>query len=339
MERFDAAISFTEERIKAALKKTDDRTKKNASEVTLRAGRPVTVSLFGKSQMITKEGKAAKALSEALICSKEELENSFGRLCDFSVHSFQNNIVDGFITLRGGHRVGLCGTAVCSKENELTSVRNISSLNIRIAREIRGSCNEIYGRLFLNGVSGLLIAGPPSSGKTTVLRDLIRRISDFESGESKKVCVIDERGEIAAMKNSVPLNDIGTNSDVLTGYPKNAAIQIALRTMSPQIIACDEVSSNDEIEAIEQGANGGVVFISTVHAADFNDLLRRKTVERLLNIGCFENVVLLKGANEPGKILEIYKTEEMKDEIYRRRFGLDCGVGNRDDFCPNAFET
>lgn len=328
MERFDSAISFVAERIKTALQNAGSNIKENASEVTLRAEKYVIISLSGKSFMITKNGKLTVQTANALICSKEELEDSFRRLCDFSVHSYQNNIVNGFITLSGGHRVGICGTAVCSESGTLTSVRDISSLNIRIAREIKGSCDEIFGRLFQNGVSGLLIAGPPSSGKTTVLRDLIRRISDFDNAESQKVCVIDERGEIAAMKNGVSLNDVGINSDILSGYPKNAAIQTALRTMAPQIIACDEISTDDEIAAIEQGANSGVIFVASVHAADFNDLVKRKQIEKLLNIGCFENVVLLKGAKQPGKIFGIYETEEIKDEIYRRHFGLGCDIGD-----------
>lgn len=331
MERFDSAVSFVAERIKTALKNAGRNVKENVSEVTLRAEKYVVVSLHGKSFMITKNGELTVQAANALICSKEELEDSFRRLCDFSVHSYQNNIVSGFITLCGGHRVGICGTAVCSESGILTSVRDISSLNIRIAREFKGSCDEVFGRLFKNGVSGLLIAGPPSSGKTTVLRDLIRRISDFNDAGGKKVCVIDERSEIAAMKNGVSLNDVGINSDILSGYPKNAAIQTALRTMAPQIIACDEVSTDDEIEAIEQGANSGVIFIASVHAADFNDLVKRKQIEKLLNIGCFENVVLLKGAKEPGKILGIYETGEVKDEIYRRRYGLDFDIGNRDN--------
>ena len=331
MERFDSAVSFVAERIKTTLKNAESDVKENASEVTLRAEKPVVISLRGKSFMITKSGEPTGQTEDALICSKEELEDSFRRLCNFSVHSFQNNIVDGFITLGGGHRVGLCGTAVCFESGVLKSVRDISSLNIRIAREFKGSCDEVFAHLFKNKVSGLLIAGPPSSGKTTVLRDLIRRLSSFENGFEKKICVIDERNELAAMKNGVSLNDVGINSDVLSGYPKNAAIQTALRTMSPQVIACDEVSSEDEIEAIEQGANSGVVFIATVHAADFDDLVKRKQIKKLLNIGCFENVALLKGANEPGRILEIYEAEEVKDEIYRRHFGLDCDIGSRDN--------
>ena len=166
-----------------------------------------------------------------------------------------------------------------------------------------------------------------------MLRDLIRRLSGFENPESLKVCAIDERGELAAMKNGVAQNDVGINTDVLTGYPKSCAILTAVKTMSPQVIACDEVAAESELEAIAQGANSGITFIVTVHASGFDELIRRRQVERLIDIGCFETVVMLKGGSLPGKIENVYEVGEIKDEIYRRRFGLACRGGLRDGAC------
>lgn len=339
MCRFDSAVSFVSARLREILKSTDAETKATSSEIRLRAKRPVVVVKFGKSFMLSEKGTLITKAENAVICSKEDLEDSFKRLCGFSVHSHQSNIADGFITLSGGHRVGIAGTAVCKNDKCLDGLRDISSLNIRIAREAFGCSNTIFKRVFSCAVKGLLIAGPPASGKTTILRDIVKKIADFENGESKKVCVIDERGELAAMKDGAAQNNVGINSDVLTGYPKAVAVQTALKTMSPEIIVCDEISSDDEIEAITQGANSGVVFIATVHAANFDDLIKRRQIEKLLDIGCFENVVLLDGAKNAGKILEVFETGEIKDEIYRRRFGLACGGVARNDACRTFFKA
>lgn len=339
MERFDSAVNFIAERIKKVLKSADYALKESATEIRLRANLPVVAVCGGESFMVSAFGKKTDEKSNALFCSKAELDDSFKRLCNFSVHSFQNSIINGFITVEGGHRVGIVGTAVCGENGKLTSLRDISSLNVRIAREFRNSSDEIFERVFFEKISGLLIAGPPSSGKTTVLRDLSRRLSDFKNGCGKKVCVIDERGEIAAMKEKAALNDVGINCDVLTGYPKETAVQTALKTMSPEIIICDEISTDGEIDALSQGANSGTVFVATVHAAGFDDLVKRRQIEKLLEIGCFENVVLLEGAKNPGKISECYEAGEIVDEIYRRRFGLACGVGGGNDDCRAVFKA
>lgn len=333
MERYDSAIAFVSQRLKKVLLSVSPELKSNTSEIRLRNEQPVMLTVSGKSFLLSSDSNAVKRAEDALICKREELMDSFNRLCEFSAHSFQNSIADGFITTYGGHRVGLTGTAVCSADGNVSTIRDVSSLNIRVAREIRGCANGILKRVSVKKSKGLIIAGPPSSGKTTVLRDLIRQLSGFENGESLKVCAIDERGELAATKNGIAQNDVGINTDVLTGYPKNSAILTAVKTMSPQVIACDEVATESEISAIAQGANSGISFIVTVHASGLEELVRRSQVERLVDIGCFENIVLLKGGSEPGKIENIYEAGEIKDEIYRRRFGLACGNGLRSDAC------
>lgn len=323
MEQFESAVSITPPSLRDLLLGIDGKTKASVCEIRLRAEKPVVLFYDGKSRILKKDSTLGNDESNAAVCSGAELEETFDALCGYSVQSCQNDIANGFVTMSGGHRVGITGTAISPDGKNVESLRNVCSLNIRVARAVKGSSDEIYRRVFSDGVAGLLIAGPPASGKTTVLRDLIRRLSSFENGsDGLKVCVIDERGELAAMKNGVCLNDVGTNSDVLTSYPKNSAITAAVKTMSPQVVACDEIATDEEVRAIAQGANSGVVFIATVHASCFGELISRRQIELLLDIGCFKNVVLLSGKGKPCTVESIYEVGELKDEIYRRRFGV-----------------
>lgn len=323
MEQFESAVSVLPQPLRGVLLNLGEKTKSSVCEIRLRAEKPVVLFLNGESMILKKQSVLEKDMNNAVICKKSELEEAFASLCGYSVQSCQNDIANGFVTMPGGHRVGITGTAVSHDGKTVDSLRNICSLNIRVARAVKGSSNEIYDRVFRDKVSGLLIAGPPASGKTTVLRDIIRRLSSFDNdGKGMKVCVIDERGELAAMKNGVCLNDVGVNSDILTSYPKNSAITLAVRTMSPQVVACDEIATDEEIRAITQGANSGVTFIATVHASSFGELISRRQIELLLDIGCFKNVVLLSGKGKPCTVENIYEVGELKDEIYRRRFGV-----------------
>ncbi len=333
MERFNSAIAFLSDNLKKILLSVDPAIKERTTEVRLRSEKPVVLSVSGKSIMLKPDSRVTTEPKNAVVCTKAELVDSFNRLCEFSVHSFQTSIASGFVTAFGGHRVGLTGTAVCTCGGDVSTIRDISSLNIRVAREIKGCASDVLCNMSVSNNAGMIIAGPPSSGKTTVLRDLVRQLSGFGGTDSFKVCAIDERGELAAMKNGIAQNDVGINTDVLTGYPKSCAILTAVKTMSPQVIACDEIASDSELEAIAQGANSGITFVVTVHASGFEELIRRRQVEKLLEIGCFETVVLLKGGGEPGKIENVFEAGEIKDEIYRRRFGLACGNGMRSNAC------
>ncbi len=262
--------------------KLPDGIKRNElCELRLRADRPATaVTLSGKS------------IPCSARLSQQDIEACFQELCRYSVHSFQREISEGYITLPEGHRAGFCGTAVM-RGGRIETLRDISSINIRLAKEIRGCAEALYHAVFSEGLRSLLIAGAPLSGKTTVLRDLARLL-----GEKYKVALIDSRCELAACHNGVPQLDVGLNTDVLSGYPRAEGMETALRTLSPEVIICDEIGG--DISAIEQSIHCGVKLIATVHASSVGELSQRKGTAEL--ISSFDCIAVLCGK---GQIHEI----------------------------------
>ena len=187
-------------------------------------------------------------------------------------------------------------------------------MNIRVAREIRGCSSDVFKKLFTDYCKSVIIAGPPASGKTTFLRDIIRCLSD----SGKKVCAIDERREIANVCCGICNNDVGVNTDIYYGYPKEIAISMAVRTMSPDVIAVDEICRNDEVKAIEEASNCGVSMLVSVHADSITDIISKQQTITLLRTGAFDKVVML-GKNGIEYTKEVFDVEELNDEIYRRR--------------------
>lgn len=319
---FDSAISMITPHIRQMLMQLDEKTKKRTYEIRLRANRPLIIYGAYSSAFFNDDSSTSMVIeSNTVILSQQEITDTFNRMCGYSVHAHQNSIVNGYVTIRGGHRAGIAGTAVCDSDGKIQSIRDISSINIRIAREVKNCAYDIAKRFFHESENSLIIAGPPSSGKTTILRDLIRELSSGALGKCYKISLIDEREEIAAMNAGVPCKDIGFNCDVLNSYPKQAAIMTAVKTLSPQIIACDEIGTLQEVEAIRLGVNTGVRFIVTVHASSFDELVLRPQIERLLETYSFDKVIML-SKKEIGKIEQIYDTGELRDEIYRRRCGI-----------------
>lgn len=291
-----------------------DNIKAMTQEIRLRIDKPVVLSLPDGPMFITKSGTPALLPREGLFCaSRENMDEAFNLICDCSVYSHQREIKNGFVTVRGGHRVGICGTAV-TDGNFITNIRDISSINLRIARDIRGAAADTANVIAAGGnVVGALIFGPPGCGKTTVLRDLARILSSGSMfGKIYRVAVIDERGEIAATYHGKPQNDIGICCDVLDGYPKGEGIMQAVRTLSPDVVICDEIGGEDDEKAVEMGLNAGVTIIGSAHAGSFLELKSRPQTSRLIKSGAFKCAIRLSGREDPGNVAEVYSDEPFK---------------------------
>lgn len=321
VKSFDCAVKSVEPGLKKILLSISESEKKDIFEIRLRCEKPVIFITKNGTRFLSANGELCNIISDSsLYCSVETIRETFNRMCCYSVHSYLSGIVKGYVTMEGGHRAGICGTAVCDNLGNITSIKDVSGINIRISREVYGSADRIIKELYDDTLKSIIIAGPPASGKTTVLRDAVRQLSSEE--KNYKVALIDERQEIASVNSGIAQNDVGINCDILDGYPKNKAMMIALKTLSPDIIALDEVGDEDEIESIRLAINSGVRFIVTVHASDYNELVYRPQIKRLIETYSFSKVVMLN--KEPiGEIVEIYDTKELRDEIIRRDNNLD----------------
>lgn len=288
-------------------------------EIRLRKNSPVVIVTRQGSAFITKSGRLTQIFSEQCLTAAEyEITDTLNKCCGYSLHSYSKEIINGFVTLSCGARVGVCGTAVY-ENGVLKSVKDISCLNIRIPRTVKGASEGLLKSVFSEGLTNLMIIGPPASGKTTLIKDLAYQISDGRLGKYYKVCVIDERFEISG-----DLASLGPNTDVIKGFPKATAISMAIRTMSPEVIICDEVSLGGETDEIIYGINCGVRFIITAHANE-DDFCRRNDLYNLCRKGRFMKIAFLSGAGAPGKIKRIAGIDEFTENSGNN---LSDGIGN-----------
>ncbi len=300
------ATAFLPDRIRYPVSVIEENLASQINEIRLKRLCPVVVVTSNERCFLKYDGTTTLNPADSSICRVEnnDMDEAVRKLCNYSVHAFQNELKNGFITVSGGHRVGISATAVTNSQGEITAIKNISSLNIRIAREIKGAADEIINNVFYDRIRSVLIVGEPSSGKTTVLRDLAGRLSGAEFGYLR-VCIVDERSEIAATSEGISKNNLGFGCDVLDGYPKADGMMIALRAMSPDIIVCDEIGSDRDVIAIEGIANAGTKLVASIHAEGFSQLLKRPQFVKLMRTAVFETAVVLKGKESPGKVKEI----------------------------------
>ena len=291
--------------LRVVLSKIPQSDTAGVEEIRLRAERPLMIENDLGQFFVTTDGRLSKYPADGVRVNKAWLEITLDLLCQNSVFAMAGELKNGFVTIIGGCRVGVVGKAVMT-DGKISYIKDVSGINIRIAKGMQGVADDVLPKLIRNGqVCNTLIVSPPQCGKTTLLRDIARQLSDGIrrlSFHGVKVGIVDERSEIAACYMGVPIHDVGVRTDVLDGCPKAEGMIVMIRAMSPDVIITDELGLEDDVAALKQVMNAGVKIITTVHGYGREDVLSRPHLRELIEDKYFDCIIELNKEKEVSKI-------------------------------------
>ena len=281
-----------------------------AAEIRIRASMPLCVIDGNKNKFFIDANGNSVLAEKAYIPSKEEINRIFAGICRSSLYAYKEDIKCGYITLKGGHRVGIAGKMLPDG-----AIYDISSMNIRIARQIKGCSKNIIRHIVKNNheVYSTLIISPPACGKTTVIRDIARILgtgNEFLQFKGISVGIIDERSEIAACYNGIPSNDVGKMTDVYDACPKEKGIMMMIRSMAPEVIVTDEIGGRGDAAAVESAINAGMKIIATAHGNNLEDMKKRNEIGAMMGAGVFEKYIILSCEEGPGTLKKVIFKEK-----------------------------
>ena len=265
------------------------------------------IRIRSKNKIIVICGKNEFVLD--LVASPKIILDILLNVSKMSIYAIQTDLNNGFVVIRGGHRIGVCGEVVY-ENGKIKNIKNICSLNIRVAHQIFGCADTVMPQIIVNGIfQNTLIVSPPGCGKTTLLRDIIRLLSNGIKTlgfSGKNVSLIDERGEIASCYEGVPTLDIGIRTDVMSNIDKSTGMSMVIRSMAPDIIATDEIGSSDDVLSIKAAILSGVKVIFTMHGDSLKSILENPNIKELLDMNIFSKIILLSSGKIPGIVEKIY---------------------------------
>ena len=293
-------------------------------EIRLRVDSPLLVRYNNKEYVIDNNGRLTKSMEDAFMITKAEVKETMEYISNYSLYAFEEELKQGFITIAGGHRIGIAGKVIL-EEGKIKSMKYISFINIRLSHQVKGCADLVLPYILRdNSIYHTLIISPPGCGKTTLLRDIIRQLSDGGSDsidekdgynrEGLQVGVVDERSEIAACYMGTPQNDLGIRTDVLDCCPKARGMMLLIRSMSPSVLAVDEIGLGEDIEAIHYAMGCGIKMIATVLGGTIDEVRDKPLLGELIKKHVFERYIILNNRDSIGKVTEIY--DERGSRLY-----------------------
>ena len=266
-------------------------------EIRIRAEKPVVIYM-GNVEVVLK-----------YVTSNHQVTEILQNVCNNSIYAYQNQIINGFITIPGGNRVGITGNVVV-KDGQVLNISHVYSLNFRISHEIENASADVI-RYVLdtnnNSIYNTLIVSPPGCGKTTIIRDIAKKISNGMPEINFKginVCIVDERGEIAGLEKGRAYSDVGIRTDIFDNVPKTIGIRMAIRSMAPKVIVADEIGNKDDAEVINYAVCSGVACLFTAHGFDMDDLIKNAEISKLINLRLFKRIIFL-DRKQKGKVKKV----------------------------------
>ena len=297
-------IEYLPPQIRKYLEKLSIKQLQDLEEIRLRAGLPLCLRMSEGTYFLEEKGGFTQKLENAVCLSKDDIDKTLMILSKSSFYALDEELRRGYITLPGGHRAGLCGHAVL-ENGHIKGQRDICSINLRVAKNITGCAEELL-RVMMNGKNlppHTLIISPPGCGKTTLLRDIAASLSDRYF---LQIGIVDERSEIAATGQGKAQFWVGSKTDVLDACPKAEGMMLMLRSMSPQVLICDEIGRKEDMQAISEAVNAGVKVIATAHAGSRQEILSRPVTGELIKNQCFELLALYSRRAGPGTLEQLW---------------------------------
>ncbi|MCK8825460.1 stage III sporulation protein AA [Fuchsiella alkaliacetigena] len=298
------------------LEQVNERILEQTEEIRLRIKQPLILKLNQGEAILTSDGQVTTNIKQAYYTKAQDLKESLNLMTQSSLYALEEELKQGYLTLEGGHRVGFVGQAVADID-KIELIKNISALNIRVSQQIIGAAESVIQQIIKDraDIYNTLVISPPQCGKTTLLRDIIRQLSNGIpelNFSGLTVGVVDERGELAGSYQGVPQNRLGIRTDVLSNSPKSQGMILLIRSMSPEVIVTDEIGTRADVKAILEALNAGVRVVASVHGNDLAEIEQRPNLKDLLAVNCIDRFIVLSRRRGPGTVEKIINAKQRR---------------------------